>query len=566
MMRASSNDQHAAPPSPARLLWTTALAIYFAEAAIMVAFGFLPQLPALAEALLDATLLVTITLPILYLTWARILRRSIDEHARARAALDARALRDPLTQLPNRLAFETSTERELEQARKTLAPFTLVLLDVRRFHEINRALGHKLSDTLLCQIAERLRNDLPHSEFVTRLGPDLFGVLLQGVPLARASEASARVHQVIETPFVVAGNPLEIEGHCGVAVFPDHGDNASILLQRAEAALRRAKEQGVGSQTYQPEDETLAQRRVKLFGMLRAAISGDELVLSYQPKVEFGTGRVVGAEALLGWRHPELGAISPAEFIPLAEQTSLIKPLTAWVITEAIKQIANWKSQGLVTRISVNLSARNLADESLPGFVAEQLAKYDVAPDCLVAEITESAVLADPERAGDILEQLSEMGVALSLDDFGTGYSSLTYLRTLPARELKIDRSFVVDVDRNESNASIIGAIIKLAHDLDLKVVAEGVETPAVYQRVRQLGCDIVQGYLISRPLPAPAFAAFLRQYVAGYSAPDLAIIPGLNLPQIALVPLASVRPALRESLRSLRAAGSNALRSDAPS
>ncbi|HWA70965.1 MAG TPA: EAL domain-containing protein [Polyangiaceae bacterium] len=564
---ASASHTSIAPPSPARLLWTTAVAIFVAEAGIMVAFSFLPKLPELGEALLDATLLITFTLPVLYLTWVRILKRTIDDHARARAVGDARALRDALTQLPNRLAFEDSTEREIGQAYKKGTSFTLVLLDVRRFHEINRVLGHKHGDALLCQIAQRLCAELPHSEFVTRLGSDLFGVLLHGVPLDRAREASARVHQVIEAPFPVAGTPIEIEGHCGIAVFPDHGNNANLLLQCAESALRRAKEQGERCQVYSPEDDSSAQRRIQLFGLLRSAIQQNELSLSYQPKVQLSTGKVVGVEALLSWRHPELGPISPAEFIPIAEQTSLIKPITTWVLAEAVRQAAAWEVEGIRTRISVNLSARNLVDESLPAQLAEQLAKWQVPPQRVMAEITESAVLSDPERAGGVLDKLCEMGVELSLDDFGTGYSSLTYLRTLPATELKIDRSFVSDIESNQSNQSIVRAVVALAHDLQLDVVAEGIESAQVMRKLAELGCDVVQGYFISRPLPAKDFAEFFKQNDGRLAQASLPTIKHRAPRQISLAPQPSLRMPLRESLRSLRAVAPaiSIIRSDAP-
>ena len=531
----------------------------------MVAFGFLPKLSEFGGALLDATLLIALTLPVLYLTWARILKRAIEDHARARAVGDARALRDALTQLPNRLAFENSAEREIELARQTAASFTLVLLDIRDFHEINCVLGHKHGDALLVQIAQRLCADLPHPEFVTRLGPDLFGVLLHGVNLERAAEASARVHQLIETPFSVDGDPIEIEGQCGVAVFPNHGQSASRLLQHAESALRQAKEHGERCQIYLPEDETIAQRRLQLFGLLRAALPLGQLSLAYQPKVDLISHKIIGAEALLSWRHPELGLISPSEFIPIAEQTSLIKPITAWVIQEAVSQIAAWKREGISTCISVNLSARNLSDESLPKQLADALVKWDVLPHSIIVEITESAVLSDPGRAGDILDKLCDMGIALSLDDFGTGYSSLTYLRTLPAQELKIDRSFVTDIANNESNASIVRAIVALAHDRQIKVVAEGIESAEVLQRLRELGCDIAQGYLISRPLPAPRFAEFMKARDGTFVDNSLPVITRLHAPNITLVARPSLRPQLRESLRSLRAAAPQRIRSDAP-
>jgi diguanylate cyclase len=504
-------------------------------------------------------------LPVLYLTWHKLLTRALDDHTRARATLEARTLRDPLTQLPNRLAFEQDTERAIELGRGKGTAFTLAILDVHRFHEINSGLGHKHGDELLCQIARRLREELPHSELVTRLGSDLFGVLLPGVPLARARDATIRVRQVLERPFSVEGAPLEVEGHCGVVVFPEHGDTPQLLLQRAESALRRAKALGEAALVYEAEDDSAPQSRVQLFGMLRSALQNGELGLTYQPKIDAGTGRVLGAEALVVWNHPERGRISPAEFIPLAEQTSLIKPLTAWVVTEAVRQLSEWRRAGLFTTVSVNLSVRNLTDENLPNLLRETLTRYDVPASALLAEVTESAVLSEPDRAGAVIEKLKALGVELSLDDFGTGYSSLTYLRTLPACELKLDRSFVRDVDTNLNSASIVGAVVKLAHDLGLKVVAEGIETAAVYQRVRELGCDVAQGYLFSRPLLAGAFVEFVKRQEQGFKDPALSLVSKLAIPEISLAPLASVRPPLRESLRALRMS-SHPVRSDAPS
>ncbi|HKO94387.1 MAG TPA: EAL domain-containing protein, partial [Polyangiaceae bacterium] len=339
--------------------------------------------------------------------------------------------------------------------------------------------------------------------------------------------------------------------------FPAHAEDGVLLLQRAELALNQAKAEGERYALYRAEKDTDARRRLVMFGMLRAALQRSELLLHYQPKVDLDTGDIVGAEALVRWDSPELGRVSPGEFIPLAEQTSLIKPLTSWVLEEALRQLVAWETAGISTCVAINLSARNLTDEKLPERLSELLGQGNVMPERMIMEVTESAVMANPERAAVVLERLRELGVGLSIDDFGTGYSSLTYLRTLPAGELKIDRSFIRDIDQNENNAAIVVAVINLAHGLGLRVVAEGVETEAELARLVTLGCDLAQGFLISRPLPAGDFAAFLATYPRSPVAAQLTrwrVVPPTSQNPIALPPpQSSVRPSLRESLRSLR-------------
>jgi EAL domain-containing protein (putative c-di-GMP-specific phosphodiesterase class I) len=287
-----------------------------------------------------------------------------------------------------------------------------------------------------------------------------------------------------------------------------------------------------------------------MVGLLRKGIERGELSLVYQPKVSLDAGQFMGVEALARWNEPELGPVSPAEFVPLAEQTNLIRPLTLWVLEEAIRQIAAWKSAGLDVSVSVNLSARNLVDESLPERVEELLARWTVSPASLSFEVTESAMLADPDRAARVLERIRALGITLSIDDFGTGFSSLTYVRTMPASELKIDRSFVQNIESNEGDAAIVRAVIALAHSLGLKVVCEGVETAGALLRLRELGCDLAQGFHVSRPLTAPALVAFVRASLLQPFAPKQARLS--VAPPSSRVPPFS-RPPLRESLRAIR-------------
>jgi diguanylate cyclase (GGDEF)-like protein len=532
----------------------TAAAIFLAEAGTMFLLDGVPSISGPAAALAAAALLGSVCLPLLHFTWVRSLRRAIAERERALQALEQQALRDPLTRLPNRISFEDNAGRELERARLERVSLALLVVDVRRFAQINRALGHKHGDQLLLQIADRLRRSLPHPELVTRLGSDVFGVLLREVSAERAVDAAERIHQIIDAPYAIEGHAVEIEAHCGVSLYPDHAQQAGVLLQCAEIALQRAKEVGERHQIYRDDDPSRARRHLDLFSLLRGALQRGELSLRYQPKLDLANGRVTSAEALLRWHHPELGQVPPCEFIGVAEQTSLIKPITAWVLEQAVRQVAAWAAEGLHVRVAVNLSARSLTDQALPGELASLLLKWRVNPASIVVEVTESAVLAEPDSAAGVIERLCELGVELSIDDFGTGYSSLTYLRMLPARELKIDRSFAQNVDSNQENAVIVRAVVELAHNFGLRVVAEGVETRAAFERLSALGCDLVQGYYVSKPLTAQDFAEFVRAQGVSPSPRRASLFPLPSDPTRLVAPIRSVPPLLRESLRSLRA------------
>lgn len=539
-----------------RLMVATAAAIVGADAAVMILLRLLPDRSSWLAASMDTGLLL-IPLPVLYLLWYRPLARELDDRARIHHELEHQGLHDALTLLPNRVWLRQHLSEAVDTARQAGASFALILLDLRRFRVVNGSLGHATGDRLLEQVATRLKGELTAKDAVARLGADVFGILRHGVNPDDASLAAERLYQLMETPFQIDLTPIELEAQCGVATFPAHAEDGVLLLQRAELALNQAKAEGERYALYQPEKDTDARRRLIMFGMLRAALQRSELLLHYQPKIDLNTGDVVGAEALVRWDSPELGRVSPGEFIPLAEQTSLIKPLTSWVLEEALRQIVVWEKAGISTCVAINLSARNLTDEKLPERLSELLSQGHVQPDRMIMEVTESAVMANPERAAVVLERLREIGVGLSIDDFGTGYSSLTYLRTLPASELKIDRSFIRDIDQNENNAAIVVAVINLAHGLGLRVVAEGVETEAELARLVTLGCDLAQGFLISRPLPAGDFPAFLANYPRSPVATQLTrwrVVPPTSQSPVALPPpYSSVRPSLRESLRSLR-------------
>lgn len=502
--------------SPFWLMLITAGAIFGAEACIMLVFLALPKLPDLVEAFIDASLLVSIAVPVIYLFWYRPLRREVDANIRAHAELQHRTFHDPLTRLPNRVYFHERLHQEINIAARERGKFTVIFLDVCRFAVINATLGNHVGDRLLAQVGARLRSGLRASDTVARLGADVFGLVLRGVDSDAAAVTIDKLQLLLQPSFETDQAPIEIEVVCGLAVFPEDGQDSLTLQQSAERALTGAKARGEAYGVPRPDGEVHTRRRLAMFGMLRSGIQGGELVLYYQPKFSLADGTLAGSEALVRWRSAELGLISPAEFIPLAEQTSLIKPLTAWVLGEAVRQIAAWQRMGLSVRTAINLSARNLIDESLPEQVAAVLAGNRVSAEQVTLEVTESAVMANAEQALRVLARLRGLGINLSIDDFGTGYGSLTYLRTVPASEIKIDRSFVLDLESNESNAAIVRSVIQLAHGLGLKVLAEGVETVAALERLRQMKCDLVQGYLFSRPLPAADFERFVEEYPRG--------------------------------------------------
>jgi len=543
-------------PSPQRLLVATAIAILGADVVGLVLLS-LPNHSSVLSLGVNLVLFL-LPLPVLYVLWYRPLARELAERVSIQRELERQGLQDALTLLPNRVWLQKHLSEAVEDARRNGISLALIVLDLRRFQVVNGTLGHATGDRLLQQVAARIASELQGADAAARLGADVFAILRHGVDPKNASLTAERLYQLMETPFYIDQTPIELEALCGVATFPALADDGVQLLQRAELALNQAKADGERFAIYRTEKDTDSRRHLLMFGMLRSALQRNELILHYQPKLDLRTGEVVGAEALVRWDSPEIGRVSPGEFIPLAEQTSLIKPLTAWVMEEALRQLVAWEKAGIHTYISVNLSARNLADEKLPDRLAELLAQGNVHPNRMMMEITESAVMANPERAAVVLERFREIGIDLSIDDFGTGYSSLTYLRTLPARELKIDRSFVHDIDTNEGNALITSAVIKLAHGLGLEVVAEGVETEAELRRLLTLGCDLAQGYLISRPVPASEFATFLDQHPKSPFARRLAqlrIVPAaIADPIVTAPPASSVRPSLKDSLRSIRA------------
>jgi diguanylate cyclase (GGDEF)-like protein len=427
------------------------------------------------------------------------------------------ALHDALTDLPNRTLFHDRVHQALSSARREHVPTAVMIMDLDRFKEVNDTLGHASGDELLKQVGLRLSESLRESDTVARLGGDEFGVLLPKVVDAEAAVAVARkLRTTLEEPFTIHGLALQMEASIGIALFPDHGTDVQSLLQRADVAMYVAKEHPAGCEVYTRERDEYSPDRLTLLTELRRAIDRGELVLHYQPKVDLRTNDIHGVEALVRWQHPERGMIPPDEFIPPAQKTGVIAPLTMFVLDEALRQCRTWTLQGLELCVAVNLSTRNLLDVHLPDTVGELLARWEVPARLLELEITESTILADPVRAMQILSRLDEMGIRLAIDDFGTGYSSLAYLKRLPVDELKIDKSFILGMDENENDAVIVRSTIDLGRNLGLRVVAEGVETPKAWSRLAQLGCDVAQGYYLSRPAPASEITEWIRDRAAG--------------------------------------------------
>jgi len=402
----------------------------------------------------------------------------------------------------------------LEIARRWNEPMALLMLDLDRFKEVNDTLGHQVGDDVLMKVSDRLVGAIRASDTVARLGGDEFAVLLPAVTdLANARMVAERIVDALKMPFdLLEGISLDIGISIGIALFPEHADEPGKLTQCADIAMYTAKQGQLGISLYDEGKDNHSVRHLTLTGALRRAIEQDELVFHYQPKIDIRSLQVVSVEALARWDHPEYGPIPPHEFVLNAERTGLIEPLTRWAFGTALKKLVDWKDGGLDLSIAVNLSARNLHEESLPNLVAQLLKEYGVSADKLILEITESAFLMDPDGASRIVQALADMGVRLSIDDFGTGYSSLAYLRHLPVRELKIDQSFVQGMHQNDEDLVIVRSTIDLAHNLGLEVVAEGIELACHIEMLQELGCDLGQGFHIGRPMPAEKLPEWLAK------------------------------------------------------
>ncbi|GAC1315618.1 MAG: hypothetical protein NVSMB2_07580 [Chloroflexota bacterium] len=434
------------------------------------------------------------------------------ERRRVEEALEYQASHDSLTELPNRAVLHERLEAELCSTH--LGP-ALLLMDLDGFKEINDTLGHHAGDELLKGVAARLRMAIRAGDHPARLGGDEFGLLLPSTSPDAALQVAENVLRALEEPFTVEGQQVSVGASLGLAVCPDDGSDASTLLRHADVAMYAAKQAHIGVARYAPEQDQHNAGRLALASELREALGRDELVLHYQPKRNLRSGRIVRVEALVRWQHPAHGLMSPDTFVPLAESTGLIGLLDRWVLNAALRQSAEWRADGLDVPVAVNLSVQDLRDRGLPELIAGLLRHYEVPAEGLILEITETGLLGDPARAFEVLQGLRALGLQIAIDDFGAGNAALGYLKHLPVDELKIDRSFVQDMRQNIGDAAIVRATIDLAHRLGMAVVAEGVEDGATLDVLAALGCDLAQGYYISRPLAASAFVEWLRAHPA---------------------------------------------------
>jgi diguanylate cyclase (GGDEF)-like protein len=444
---------------------------------------------------------------------ADTLRRQAEELRHHAATKEHQALHDPLTGLPNRVLFADRISQAIRIAKRSGDEVAVFLMDLDRFKEVNDTLGHHSGDLLLQELAVRLQRALRTSDTVARLGGDEFGVLLPDLVDRRAiEEVVDRIRAAVERPFHVQDLPLAIETSIGVSIFPEHGHDVDALLQKADVAMYMAKEGNSAHAIYDPREDEYDPTRLTLVGELRRAIEAAELTVFYQPKADLRSGEVRGTEALVRWEHPERGLLLPSEFIPLAQHTGLIRPLTLYVLDVAMAQVRAWQHKGRNMSVAVNLATRNLLDAGLPDDVQELLDKWQLDPGSVEFEITESTIMADPFRALAVLRRLHEMGTRLSIDDFGTGYSSLAYLKRLPVDSVKIDKSFVLNMVTDENDAAIVRSTIDLARNLGLTVVAEGVESETTWQTLAGLGCDFAQGNYLTRPLPGADLCAWFER------------------------------------------------------
>jgi diguanylate cyclase (GGDEF)-like protein len=444
----------------------------------------------------------------------RRLRRTNDELSSALAMIQKMATHDALTGLPNRALFNEALVHAIGQAQRHRRSLALFFLDMDRFKNINDTLGHTVGDRVLLEVGRRLTAAVRASDMVARLGGDEFVLLVEDFADTRdLADIAGKILGAFEPTFTVEAQELALSASIGICTFPEDGRDAQTLLSNADIAMYRAKEQGRNRHCfYSAELNKLSQERLALEAALKHAVERDEIEIYYQPKIEFGGGRVTGVEALIRWRHAQLGLLLPDRFVPLAEETGLIVPIGYWTLRKVCERLRRWREQGLALSIAVNLSASQFHQPELVKELAAILWSTGAPAQHLELEITETMVMRDPDRAVAVMEQLRAMGVRLSIDDFGTGHSSLGYLKRFPIDRLKVDRSFVRELPHNGDDAAITRAVIALAHSLKMTVVAEGVEDEQQFELLREQGCDEFQGYFCRPPLPEAELLRFLAE------------------------------------------------------
>lgn len=426
--------------------------------------------------------------------------------------LQYQAMYDSLTGLPNRSLFTDRLQQTVLVGQRERQSFALIALDLDRFKEVNDTLGHHIGDEVLCQTARIVRGALRESDTLARMGGDEFSILLQTAQTREGAERVAeRILDALRNPVDILGHEFEIGASLGIAMFPEHAKQPDELQRNADAAMYQAKRNHSGFATFTKELEKTSEDQFTLRSEIRKAIANEEFILHYQPKIDFSTRRISGVEALVRWQHPTRGLLSPDTFIPFAEETGLIRPLTEAIMRQAVAQAASWLKDGMPFQIAVNVSAINIQDDKFADQVEEILEQYNLPADLIELELTESAIMSEPKKAINCIKQLRNFGVQVSIDDFGTGYTSMSQLKELLVAKIKIDRSFVTDMMMNHNDAVIVRTTVDLGHSLGFKVVAEGVEDQATWDQLEDLGCDSAQGFHMARPLAPEAFTAWLR-------------------------------------------------------
>lgn len=435
-------------------------------------------------------------------------------HRRADETIRYHAYHDALTRLPNRALFIDRLQQTIISTDRHSIDISLLLIDLNKFHEVNDSLGHHTGDILLQQVANRLRDSVRRSDTVARMDGIEFAVMFTGVDHSKALFSARKIMENLEKPYLLNVTQCQITASMGVAFFPEHGHTVDLLLNHADIALQAAKKNEGGFTVYRTNQSgQTAMTHMALSSELQMAIEYNHLTLHYQPKVDMKTAMVTGVEALVRWEHPKHGFVSPEEFIPLAEQTEIIQELTLWVLNKALTQYKKWADTGITLKIAVNLSMMNLVDPKCHEGINKLLDAHNVPPHTLELELTETTMMSDPAMAMRKMEQLTQRGIDFAVDDFGTGYSSLSYLKRLPVKVLKIDKSFVQDISKDDHDAVIVRATIDLAHNLGLKVVAEGIEDRETWEILHMLRCDMAQGYYISRPIFEKNVQAWMQSY-----------------------------------------------------
>ena len=512
------------------LIATVALLIATALSAFMINGQI--SLESLMQAqMTNKTLWVLDTMPFIFAFWGQYVSSAIAFETSAMvidqtqdlreqaAAMENQAIyeatHDPLTSLPNRILLKDRLDQALRSCAREKKKLALFILDLDHFKEINDTLGHYSGDRLLRRVALRLKGTVRDSDTVARLGGDEFAIIFPA--LKKNEDVQIMVKKIMQTfkePFMLDGMNLEMLASIGIAIFPDHGRDVDTLMQRADVAMYIAKQEKNKFAVYSQKFHARNPKRLTLMSELRQAIENDELMLFYQPKIAVQSRNIEGVEALIRWQHKEHGIISPDEFIPLAERTGLIDNLTYWVLKRGMQQLVNWHAIGLKIGIAVNISPSTLLNYDLPDVITGLMARYELDPGFITLEITEGTLIKNPARALEILTRLDEMGIKISIDDFGTGYSSLAYLKKLPASEVKIDKSFVMDMLHDDNDAVIVKTTIELAHNLEMKVTAEGVETHQLALHLKELGCDNLQGYYFSKPCNEKDFMEWVKSQI----------------------------------------------------